>query len=186
MSSASLEDLPPPSLPVVNLETARFRCVFPVCGGICCKNGRPPVEPAEAARIDASLARILPLVRPGARARIERDGWLTNRRKEGHRTIAVDGGWCVFENGGCTLQKLGMAEGEPWRLKPLACVKFPLDKTRDGTWFVRQHGERGEAWDLFCLDPGADPTPARESLEDEMAFVASRLLSRRSRSSSGP
>ena len=31
---------------VENEATARFECVFPTCGGICCKNGRPPVEPA--------------------------------------------------------------------------------------------------------------------------------------------
>ncbi len=166
-----------PELAVENAETARFRCVFPVCGGVCCRNGRPSVPPDEAARIDANLAKFLPLVRPGARARIERDGWLTNRVKEGHRTAAVDDGWCVFENGGCILQKVGMDEGEPWRYKPAVCVRFPLEKAPAGDWYVRQWGYRGEVWKLFCLNPDEDPTPARDSLRDEIGYVAAREAS---------
>src|SRR5437879_13919223 len=95
-------------LNVENLATARFKCVFPVCGGICCKNGRPSVEPDEQVRISENLERFLPHLRPSARAHVERHGWLTRRIKDGHRTIAVEGGWCVFENGGCTFQKVGM------------------------------------------------------------------------------
>jgi hypothetical protein len=91
--------------------------------------------------------------------------------KGGLRTVAVEGGWCVFENGGCALQKAGMAEGEPWKYKPAACIRFPLDRDHDGTWYVRQKGLRGEHWDLFCLDPAADPAPAAESLAAEIAFV---------------
>jgi uncharacterized protein DUF3109 len=158
-------------LRIENLATARFRCVFPVCGGICCKNGRPTVDDAERGRIDGHLEEILPLLRPAARERIERSGWLTRRMKGGLRTVAVEGGWCVFENGGCCLQKAGMAAGEPWKYKPAACIRFPLDRDHDGTWYVRQHGHRDEAWDLFCLDPAADPTPAAESLQSEIAFV---------------
>jgi hypothetical protein len=158
---------------IENLATARFRCVFPVCGGICCRNGRPTVEEGERARLDANLEKLLPLLRPSAQAHIAKHGWLTNRVKGGLRTVAVEGGWCVFENGGCALQKAGMAEGEPWKYKPSVCIRFPLEQSaRDGTWYVRQWGHRGEAWDLFCLNPAEDPTPAAESLKAEIAYVA--------------
>jgi hypothetical protein len=162
----------PPRLPVENLRTARFRCVFPACGGICCRNGRPTVDDDERARVDANLAKFLPLLRPRARGVVEARGWLTNRVKGGLRSVAVADGWCVFENGGCVLQRAGALEGERWRYKPAACIRFPLDRDRDGTWYVRQWGHRGEAWDLFCLNPAEDATPAEESLRDEVAFVA--------------
>jgi len=165
---------PSPSLAVENLETATFKCVFPTCGGICCRNGRPSVEPDERARIEKNLAKILPHLRPGSREHVEKHGWLTQRMKDGHRTVAVHDGWCVFENGGCTFQKVGMLEGKPWAYKPSACIRFPLEKANDGTWYVRQWKHRGEAWDLFCLNPTEDPTPASESLRDEVAFCAER------------
>jgi hypothetical protein len=163
-----------PPLHVENLATATFKCVFPVCGGICCRQGRPTVEPDEQARIDANLAKLLPLLRPGARKHVEKRGWLTRRIKGGLHTVAVQGGWCVFENGGCTLQKAGMLEGERWKYKPAACIRFPLDKDGDGPWYVRQRGHRGEAWDLFCLDPAETRTVAADSLADEVRFVAER------------
>ncbi|HZU95123.1 MAG TPA: DUF3109 family protein [Planctomycetota bacterium] len=161
-------------LAVENVDQATYKCVFPVCGGICCKNGRPGVEPDEVARIEKNLARFLPHLRPEARAAVEKNGWLTRRTKQGLRTIAVNDGWCVFENAGCTFQKVGMAEGQPWKYKPSACIRFPLEKAKDGTWYVRQRGYRGEAWDLFCLDPAENPTPARESLAEEIEFTAKR------------
>ncbi len=171
MSAAGDERPPPPE--VENLATARFRCVFPACGGICCREGRPPVEEEERARIDLHLERILPYLRPSARAHVARHGWLTRRRKAGLRTVAVEGGWCVFENGGCALQQAGRAEGEPWRYKPSVCVRFPLEQSaRDGAWYVRQWGHRRERWDLFCLNPAEDPTPAAASLAPELAYVA--------------
>lgn len=165
---------PGPKPPEIeNLATARFRCVFPVCGGICCRNGRPTVEDAERARLDANLKKLLPHLRPGAQTHIAKHGWLTNRVKGGLRTVAVEGGWCVFENGGCALQKAGMAEGEPWKYKPSACIRFPLEQpARGGRWYVRQWGHRGEAWDLFCLNPEEDPTLAAESLRAEIGYVA--------------
>ena len=164
-------DLP---LPVENIATATFKCVFPTCGGICCKNGRPGVEPDEQARIEKHLQKFLPHLRPSARAHVEKHGWLTQRVKDGLRTVAVEGGWCVFENQGCTFQKVGMLEGEPWAYKPSACIRFPLEKTKGGTWYIRQWKYRGEAWDLFCLNPKENPTPAAESLRDEVVFSAER------------
>jgi hypothetical protein len=160
-----------PRVEIENLATARFRCVFPSCGGVCCTNARPPVEESEREIIDASLPKLMFLLRPSARAHVEKHGWLTHRVKAGLRTIAVQGGWCVFENSGCTLQRAGMAEGDPWKYKPSVCARFPIEQSaRDGKWYVRQWGYRGEQWDLFCLNPEEDPTPAAD-LHAEIALV---------------
>jgi len=161
-------------LAVENLDEATFKCVFPVCGGICCKNGRPPVEPDEQKRIEKHLEKFLPHLRPSARAHVEKHGWLTKRVKDGHHTIAVEGGWCVFANEGCTFQKVGMTEGEPWKYKPSACIRFPLEKTKGGTWYIRQWKYRGEGWDLFCLNPDESKVSARESMADEIVYSAER------------
>jgi hypothetical protein len=168
---------PPPTLPIDNIATATFKCVFPVCGGICCKNGRPPVTEAEAETIEKNLWRFLPHLRDSVRKFLEKKSWLTKRIAAGCHTIAVEGGWCVFANGGCTLQKVGMAEGDPWKYKPSVCIQFPLVKTRRGRWFVRQWGYRGEEWDLFCLNPNENPTKASVSLADEIAYSAAREAS---------
>jgi hypothetical protein len=180
----------PPLLPIENIETATFKCVFPVCGGLCCKNGRPPVERAEAKTIAANLSRFIPHLRPVARKFLEKRSWLTKRKKNswltkriaaGCRTIAVVDGWCVFFNEGCTLQKVGIAEGEPWKYKPSVCIRFPLVKTRRGQWFVRQRGYRGEVWDLFCLNPDESSTKASQSLADEIRYSATREARLKSR-----
>jgi hypothetical protein len=162
---------PPAATPIAGLDEARFECVFPTCGGICCKQGRPPVEPAEARRIQANLDRILPLLRPEARARIERDGFLTNRVKEGNRSLGVVDGWCVFHNDGCVLHKLGASEGDWKKYKPWHCVVFPLERSPRGGWHVRQWGVRGEAWDLFCLNPAESPKTAGATLRGEIEFA---------------
>ena len=162
----------PAPLDIENLATATFKCVFPTCGGPCCKNGRPPVEPEEAKRIAEALPRILPHLREAAQAHIAKFGWLTKRIAAGCRTVAVAGGWCVFANGGCMLQQVGQLEGDKWKYKPSVCVRFPLVKTRSGKWFVRQWGYRAEGWDLFCLNPNENATPAAESLADEIAYSA--------------
>ncbi len=164
-----------PSVAIENLEAARFKCVFPACGGICCRNGRPTVTPAEQQRIDRDLARFLPHLRASARRRAAAQGWLTLRTKGGLPTLAVVDGWCIFANEGCVLQKVGMAEGEPWKYKPAVCVLFPLEQSLDGAWYVRQWGHRGEVWDLFCLNPLETATPARDSLQPEIAFLEARV-----------
>ena len=166
-------------LQIENVDTATFKCVFPICGGVCCKNGRPPLERDERNNIGAHLDRFLPLLRDGARAHVRKHGWLTRRVKDGKRTVAVQGGWCVFANDGCVLQKVGIAEGKPWKYKPSICVSFPLEKTQGGSWYIRQWNHRGEIWDLFCLNPKEDPTPARISLREEIEFSARRERKRR-------
>ncbi|MBK7875729.1 MAG: DUF3109 family protein [Planctomycetes bacterium] len=158
-------------LPIAGLDTARFDCVFPTCGGVCCKNGRPPVEEAENARIEANLAKILPHLLPKARAVVETKGFRTERKKEGLRALAVVDGWCVFHNEGCVLHKVGASEGDRWKYKPWRCIAFPLERSKSGVWHVRQWKVKGEAWDLFCLNPKESPKKASKTLAAEMAFV---------------
>jgi Fe-S-cluster containining protein len=161
------------SLPVLNLSEARFECIFGRgCDGICCQEGEPPVEPEDIRRIEEHLARFLPDLRPGARRQIEEKGILGDVVKDGEPTLAVHDGWCVFFNQGCVLHKVGAAEGDRYRYKPSVCAVFPLEQTPEGEWYVRQHGYKGEQWDLFCLSPTASPVPALESLADEIRVAA--------------
>jgi len=162
------------SLAVLNLESARFDCTFGRgCEGVCCRNGRPPVYAEEAARIDARLERILPLLRPAARELVGEAGYLSARRKAGQPLARVADGWCVFFNRGCVLHRLGEAEGDAFRYKPSVCAVFPLDTNGHGRWYVRQKGYEGEIWDLPCLDPAASAVPAATSLRAELALVQS-------------
>ena len=154
------------TLPILNLSKARFECTFGRgCDGICCKDGRPPVYPEEAAAIQAAMPAVLPRVRPEVRSLLERDGFLTRRRKAGQPTLRVARGWCIFFHRGCILHDLG--------LKPSLCALFPLQKDLRGRWYVRQKGYQGEAWDLPCLDPGPATPPAIESLRAEIALAES-------------
>lgn len=173
---------PPPNDPlrviqVENLQSARFRCVFPVCGGICCKTGRPHLTQDDLDRIRKGFQKFVPHMRPDVRRYLKRHPWHTNRTNQKHATLGVAGGWCVFYNNGCILQQVGMEEGEPWRYKPDTCIRFPLEPVRStpGRYYVRQWEYRGEGWDLFCLNPAEDPTPASESLGPELAYIAARV-----------
>jgi hypothetical protein len=160
------------NLTVLNLESARFDCTFGRgCDGVCCRNGRPPIYPEEARAIDDNLERILPLLRPEARAAVTREGYLSARRKAGQRMARVVAGWCVFFNRGCTLHQLGTGEAVPFRYKPFVCAMFPLAKDQRDRWYVRQKGYKGESWDLPCLDPNSSPVPAAESLRQEKRLV---------------
>jgi len=160
---------------ILNLAEARYECTFGRgCEGICCRNGRPPLYPEEAARLDSKLSTILPALRPAARALVEKSGYLSRRRRCGQRTIRVSGGWCVFFNQGCVLHKIGAAEGDAFGYKPYACALFPLSRDAQDRWYVRQWGYEGEIWDLFCLDPQASTMPAAQSLREEID-LAQRL-----------
>jgi len=159
-------------LTLLNADDARFECTFGRgCDGVCCRNGRPPVCADEARRIDENLSRILPLLRPEARAAVDERGYLSRRRKAGLPMARVVAGWCVFFNHGCALHRLGAAEGAVFRYKPWACAAFPLSTDRRGRWYVRQKGYKGEIWDLRCLDPSASAVPAVESLQQETTLV---------------
>jgi hypothetical protein len=153
-------------LQVLNIETARFDCTFGRgCEGICCRNGRPMIYPEEAAVLDEKLPEILPLLRDEARAVVEKEGYVSRRRKAGLPLVRVQGGWCVFFNAGCVLHGSGY--------KPAACALFPLSKDEHDRWYVRQKGYKGEIWDLPCLDPSVSSTPAAESLVTEIAMAES-------------
>jgi len=129
------------------------------------------VYPEEARRIDEHLHRILPLLRPEARAAVDKGGYSSRRRKHGQPAARVVAGWCVFFNEGCALHRLGAAEGAPFRYKPWVCAVFPLAKDERDRWYVRQKGYKGEIWDLKCLDAGASTMPAAASLQEETAVV---------------
>jgi hypothetical protein len=160
------------SLPVLNLSEAKYECIYGRgCDGICCRNGRPGVHPDEARRIDASLEKFLPHLRPEARAALKRQGYLSRRTKGDLPMLRVVDGWCIFFHQGCVLHKVGAEEGDKYRYKPAPCALFPLARDEQDRWYVRQWGYKGEAWDLFCLDPNASPVPAAESLRDEVALA---------------
>lgn len=159
-------------LPVINLSTATFECVYGRgCDGICCRESEPPVSAEEIARLQENLPAILPHLRPEARAIVESAGFLGGEHDNGEQKLALADRWCVFFNAGCVLHKLGSAEGDPYRYKPLICALFPLEDGADGQWRVRQWGEAGEEWDLFCLNPAQSAKPAAESLQAEMALL---------------
>ncbi len=162
----------PSTLPVLNLAAARFECIYGRgCDGICCREGRPLVYSDEIERLDAHLERLLPLLRPEARAAVRRRGYLTRRRRLGERVLRNVGGWCVFFHGGCVLHRVGAEEGDKFRYKPAVCALFPIQMDDRDRWYVRQKGYKGEKWDLFCLDPAASAKPAAETLHDEIALA---------------
>ena len=161
-------------LPVLNLNEATFDCTFGRgCDGVCCRNGRPPIYPDEQVILDANLSRILPALRPAARALVEAQGYLSRRVKAGLHSLRVINGWCVFFNRGCVLHRMGAAEGNTFRYKPSICAIFPLGKDEHNQWYVRQKGYKGEIWDLPCLDPAASAVRAEDSLRDEIALALS-------------
>src|SRR5262249_37853997 len=161
------------SLPLLNAEEARFECIYGRgCDGLCCQNGRPPVYPEEEAIIDENLERFLPLLRPEARALVEREGFLSNRRKDGQPMLRVIGGGWVFFTEGCVRHRVGAAEGDRLRYKPALCALFPLAVNEAGEWYIRQWGFQDEEWDLFCLDPKATRKLAVASLDDEIRLAA--------------
>jgi Fe-S-cluster containining protein len=160
-------------LPVINLDTATFECVFGRgCDGICCQEGEPPIYPDEEPIIRAHLPKFLPHLRPEARAVVEADGFLGAPHELGPPMLRVVDGWCVFFNQGCVLHKVGAAEGNAFAYKPAACALFPLEVNDRDEWYVRQWGHEQEKWDLFCLNPAHSPKRAADTLRDELALAA--------------
>jgi hypothetical protein len=164
------------TLPVLNLAETTYECIYGRgCDGICCQNGRPPVTPREQERIDANLDKFLPLLTPAARMVLQREGYISKRLKAGMPMLRVVEGWCIFFNEGCVLHKVGAAEGDKFRYKPAPCSLFPLEQDDNDQWYVRQHGYKGEQWDLFCLAPGKWTVPAAQSLQEELAFAQRQM-----------
>jgi hypothetical protein len=163
------------ALPVLNLAETTYECIYGRgCDGICCQNGRPPVSAEEKARIDANLATFLPHLDDKQREAIEKGGYLSRRIKSGKPMLRVLDGWCIFFNKGCVLHKVGAQQGDKFRYKPAPCSLFPLERDEEDRWYVRQHGYKGEQWDLFCLAPGFSSVPAEQSLQEEIAFARRR------------
>jgi Protein of unknown function (DUF3109) len=161
-------------LVVINLAEARYDCTFGRgCDGVCCKTGRPPVYAEERKHLDAHLHRFLPLLRPEAQTAIRRHGYLMRRRRQGQPLLRRAGGWCVFFHQGCVLHKVGEAEGNKFKYKPSVCALFPIEQDKHDRWYIRQKGYKGEAWDLFCLDPANNPKRAVDTLRDELALAKS-------------
>jgi hypothetical protein len=162
------------NLPIItNLSTATFECSYGRgCDGLCCKNSEPPVTAAEEHFLVENLPRILPYLRPEARAEVERVGFTGELHADGNPKLTVVKDWCVFFNSGCVLHKLGAAEGDPFLYKPSACAMFPLEQNASGKWYVRQWGVENEDWDLFCLNPANSNRPAAETLGREIEYVA--------------
>jgi hypothetical protein len=159
-------------LPTLNLAEVTYECIYGRgCDGICCQNGRPPVSATEQQRIDDNLEKFLPHLSDAARKVIEKDGYVSQRIKAGMPMLRVVNGWCVFFNEGCVLHKIGAMEGDKFRYKPAPCSLFPLEQDDEDRWYVRQHGYKGEQWDLFCLAPDASTVPAARSLTEELAFA---------------
>lgn len=163
----------PHELKVLNLDAATYECTFGRgCDGVCCRQGRPSIEADEIERIESNLDRFLPHMRPAAAALVQREGIVSRRRRYGLPMMRVIDGWCIFFERGCVLHRVGEAEWDRFKYKPSACALFPLAGTKDGEWYVRQHGYRHELWDLFCLDPANSHVPAAQSLKDEIALAA--------------
>ncbi len=161
------------SLPVLNLSEAKFECIYGRgCDGLCCQNGRPGLYPEEIERLDANLEKFLAELRPEARAVVEESGYVSRRTKGGLPMVRVVDGWCLFFHKGCVLHKVGAAEGDKYLYKPASCALFPLARTEEGDWYVRQKGQYDEEWDLFCLDPASSPIPASRSLREEVDLAA--------------
>jgi hypothetical protein len=158
---------------VLNAASARFECTFGRgCEGVCCRNGRPPVYPGEVQRIGSLFPAALHLLRPEARKVVERHGFLSRRRKCGQPMLRVAAGWCVFFHHGCVLHRIGESRGNRFAYKPCVCAFFPLDRRKDGQWYIRQKGYQGEIWDLACLTPGPDTPLAVNTLQEEIALAS--------------
>jgi len=159
-------------LRVLNLAEARYECTYGRgCDGVCCREGKPPLYPEEVKTLDVHLRRFIPLMRPEARVRLRRAGYLSRRRRAGLPTLRNAGGWCIFFNKGCILHRVGASEGDYTRYKPVICALFPIDADKAGNWYVRQKGYKGEKWHLFCLHPDNSSVPAGRSLNAELALA---------------
>jgi hypothetical protein len=132
------------------------------------------VSAQEKQRIEDNLGKFLPHLSDRAREVVETEGFVSKRIKSDMQMLRVVDGWCVFFNSGCVLHKIGAMEGDKYCYKPEPCSLFPLQQDDRDRWYVRQHGYKGEKWDLFCLSPSASNVPVVQSLAEELV-IARRL-----------
>ena len=113
-------------LAVINATEAKFECIFGRgCDGLCCQNGRPGVYPDEEKRLRQNLKKFLPELRPEARKVVEKNDFVSRRRKGGLPMLRVVTGWCVFFNKGCVLHKVGAQRRGQVSLQTRALLPFP-------------------------------------------------------------
>ena len=161
------------SLPVLNLAEAKFECIYGRgCDGICCQNGPRLFIPKRSPSL-IPICRTFSRYGAGKHAGPDREAGISQPPdKAGLPMLRVVDGWCVFFNQGCVLHKAGAAEGDKYRYKPAWCAFFPLARTEQGDWYVRQRDFEGEDWELFCLDPPCSTSvPAAQSLQAELALA---------------
>jgi len=165
--------MPRTALTITNGDTATFDCTFGRgCVGLCCQHGEPSVTPAEYQRIKDHLPHVIPHLRPEAARSLETQDFIGSDIKLDNPMVRVVDGWCLFFNEGCVLHKVGAAEGDFAKYKPIQCVMFPLEPNGDGSWYVRQWHHEGEQWnDLFCLNPANTPLKAADTLAPEIAVA---------------
>ncbi|SRR5579871_3319047 len=163
-------------LPMLNLAEATYECTFGRgCEGVCCQDGKPPLFLDEVKRIDANIERILPRMRPEAQRVTRKSGYLDGRSEPERPYVRTVERWCIFFNQGCVLHALGAEEGDKYRYKPRECSWFPLWHDGKGNWYVRQHGYKGDTWELPCLNRAITKTPAAKTVQEEMEFVQQYL-----------
>lgn len=157
---------------VMNLETARFECTYGRgCEGLCCQNSRPPIDEPEEKQIKKVLKRALPLMRPKAARLVEKQGFVSNRKKGGGHSLRVVDTWCVFFHKGCILHQLGAEEGDTLKYKPVTCALFPVERYGDDGWYIRQAEYSWEQWDLHCLKSTPKTPLAKETLGFELGLA---------------
>ena len=132
------------------------------------------IDPHNAERIDAAFPAVLEMLRPKAREAVERDGYLSDIKRDGYPVLREVDGWCVFFQNGCALHRIGEERGSKFAYKPYLCALFPLEKIDEdeGNWFIRQKDYRDEKWDLPCLSPEAGTGLAFEKIQDEIVLAS--------------
>lgn len=152
-------------------------CNADVCSARCCRFGAL-LDEEEFHRVDLLIPRLLPMLRPEARAVFRRHGWAfkncireryTDPGKLYHAS-RVAKGYCIFLLddlvGGCALHRLAIEDGGPLaRYKPRECILFPLSDVIRGE--VRIHRWKGYP----CTREAADHPLAYRQFEDELTLL---------------
>lgn len=116
-----------------------FACDLDVCKGQCCVDGDAgaPLSQSESSLIDKNINEILPLLSPGGKRAIEKDGIAYIDEEGDLVTTLIEGCNCAFsiynENGIClcALEK-GYRENKLPDLKPSSCFLYPVRLSKVG------------------------------------------------------
>ena len=156
---------------IVNIDRATFECTFGRgCEGVCCRNGRPPVNREQSKRIDANIEKFLPVMRVEARAVVEKEGYLSRRGTPEEPLVRVVAGWCVFFNKGCVLHAVGANEATR--------TATSLPPAHYSLWFATGAAAGTSGSTVIIGNSGIcsvsirrGPMPSRLSLQDEIALA---------------